>query len=393
MDDKIARTTGSSRAAMVDALRGYALMGLFLVHMEEYFELYWANPKPGPTTPIIFGLFMGKTFSILALCFGFSFFVMMDGGKRRGEPFGGRFAWRLVLLALIGTLHGLIYRGDIIVVLALSGFVLIPLDRIRSSKTLALLAAICFLQPYLLFWIATSYAGLGWAHSTANFFSDPAMQTYLTGSFADVLRANMGPGQANKWWFYIETGRCAQVFGLFLMGLILGRARFFLEPDRYRRQRAWALLTSIVAAMIFYFLRQATAGPQEGPGFWVNTLFSSWFDLACTAMSVLVFIFLWEAGGSRLLRFLVPAGRMTLTLYIAQSLIFVPLFYPFGAGLYAHITETESLLLAVAAFATQVTVASLWFRAFHYGPLEWIWRCGTRMTLSVPFRRRALSPA
>ena len=99
-----ARTAGTSRLDLVDALRGYALMGLFLVHMEEYFELYWSNPQPAFTTGLVFGLFMGKTFSLLALCFGFSFFVMMDSGRRRGQPFAGRFAWRLILLGVSLTL-------------------------------------------------------------------------------------------------------------------------------------------------------------------------------------------------------------------------------------------------------------------------------------------------
>ena len=153
MSDASGRAAGSARLEMVDALRGYALMGLFLVHMEEYFELYWSNPSPHLTTTITFGLFMGKTFSLLALCFGFSFFIMMDRAAKRGEPFAGRFAWRLILLLLIGFVHGLVYRGDIIVVLALSGFILIPFDQVRDNRILAIVAGICFLQPYLLLWI------------------------------------------------------------------------------------------------------------------------------------------------------------------------------------------------------------------------------------------------
>ena len=35
-----------SRLALVDAIRAYALMGLFLLHVEQQFELYWAAPKP-----------------------------------------------------------------------------------------------------------------------------------------------------------------------------------------------------------------------------------------------------------------------------------------------------------------------------------------------------------
>jgi uncharacterized protein len=71
----------------LDALRGFALMGLFLVHMPEQYELYWAHPATTqPDLGIhdwVFGLFAGKSFSMLALCFGVSFFIIMDRAARR----------------------------------------------------------------------------------------------------------------------------------------------------------------------------------------------------------------------------------------------------------------------------------------------------------------------
>lgn len=383
-----ARMAGSSRLDLVDALRGYALMGLFLVHMEEYFELYWSNPQPAFTTGLVFGLFMGKTFSLLALCFGFSFFVMMDGGRRRGQPFAGRFAWRLILLGAIGMLHGLVYRGDIIVVLALIGLLLIPFDAVRSNRLLVAFAAFCFAQPYLLILIVAAYAGAPWAQGPPHYYSDPAMQVYLTGSFAEVLRANVGPGWANKWAFYIETGRCAQVLGLFLTGLVLGRTGFFADPARFRRGRMVALIACIVAMVLLKLVRAHTGGASTGPLLWGDAILSGWFDLAGMAVSVLIFILLWQTGARRLLRLLVPGGRMTLTLYVGQSLLFVPLFYGFGLGLYATIGEVRAFALGVTAFVLQIALANAWFRHFHYGPLEWLWRCGTRTTFAIPFRRR-----
>src|ERR1700761_1395385 len=140
-----------SRLAIVDGLRGYALFGLFLVHMTGYFELYNARPVPSLVQDTVLWLFLGKSFTLLAVCFGFSFFVMMDGARRRGEAFAGRFAWRLFLLLIIGWLHSLIYRGDIIAVLAIAGFVLIPFDKVRSNRTLLIAAGLLLLQPFLIY--------------------------------------------------------------------------------------------------------------------------------------------------------------------------------------------------------------------------------------------------
>jgi uncharacterized protein len=356
--------------------------------MLEYFELYWSNPTPNPITATVFTLFMGKTFSLLALCFGFSFFVMMDGAARRGQPFAGRFAWRLTRLALIGVLHGLIYRGVIIIVLALAGFVLIPFDKVRSNRVLLAVAAVCFLQPYILLWIVGGVVDAPWALKSPHYFSDPAMATYLSGDIGQVLRANLWEGQVNKWWFFIDTGRCVQVLGLFLIGLVLGRIGFFADLERFRRGRAIALDAVGLFAAVCYANKTRTGGHQGGPVFWANTLVGGWFDLSCMAASVLIFILLWRAGGERVLGALVPVGRMTLTLYVGQSLVFIPLFYPLGLGLYERITPALALALGLAGVAVQLLLAAAWFKAFHYGPLEWLWRCGTRQSFAIPFRRR-----
>ena len=79
MEGTAAEGTKPSRLAIVDGLRGYALFGLFLVHMTGYFELYNARPVPSMVQDTVLWLFLGKSFSLLAICFGFSFFIMMDG--------------------------------------------------------------------------------------------------------------------------------------------------------------------------------------------------------------------------------------------------------------------------------------------------------------------------
>ena len=90
------------RMDLVDALRGFALMGLFILHSTEFFELYWAHPDPGWVHTWVFGLFGGKAFALFALCFGLSFYIIMDRSARRGVDFTARFAWRLIILIGFG---------------------------------------------------------------------------------------------------------------------------------------------------------------------------------------------------------------------------------------------------------------------------------------------------
>ena len=147
------------RIDMVDALRGFALLGLFLVHCVERFELYWLDPRPDGWFDAVFAVFAGKAFAMFALLFGFSFATIMGNERARGGDFTARFAWRLALLFAIGTLHALVYRGDILQVLALIGLLMIPFDKVRSDKVLLVLAALLFLELPLLLraWAAARY--------------------------------------------------------------------------------------------------------------------------------------------------------------------------------------------------------------------------------------------
>jgi uncharacterized protein len=69
-----------------------------------------------------------------------------------------------------------------------------------------------------------------------------------------------------------------------------------------------------------------------------------------------------------------PAGKMTLTFYIAQSLVFVPFFYGFGLGAYEFIGQAPSLALGIVCWMVQMVIAWAWLQKWRYGPLEWMWR-------------------
>lgn len=316
---------------------------------------------------------------------------MMDGEARRGRDFTGRLAWRLGLLLAIGFLHGLIYRGEIIQVLAVLGLLMLAINRIRSLAVLWSLAGVFFLQPWMLFRIGAALSGQPWAEAAPNFAHDPAMPVYLHGTLAQNIVANLWDGQVTKWWFMFESGRMSQILGLFVLGLILGRVGFFTAGDRFARPRRIAIVVVLVATLAARWLKNLPASSLFGEGLggagWVwGMTTGAWFDLGGTVLSILLFVEAWRALKGRVLGSLAPAGRMTLTLYIGQSLVFVPVFYGFGLGGYATIGQTQAFLIGVVAFAAQMVFAALWFRRFRYGPLEWGLRSATWLK-RVPMRR------
>ena len=374
----------NSRIEMVDALRGFALLGLFLVHCLERFELYWLAPAPDPWFDWVMALFAGKSFAIFALLFGFGFATIMANERGRGGDFTWRFAWRLVLLLAFGTAHVFFYRGDILQVLAIIGLLLIPFDRIRSDRLLLVLAALAFLQlPLWLRWWAAGH-GAEWAVAAPLYFTWGDLQTLAEGSAIAVALDNLGPGTVGKWSFYLETGRVTEIAGLFLAGMVLHRRRLFLDAAQHRG--TWLAIAAVSGVLWGLANAAPAAFGTEAQRQSADWLLAQARNLPAMAFQVAVFVLLWQSPVRRLLATLAPAGRMTLTLYIGQSILGVLLFYGYGLDLWDKVSNAEAVLWGIAAFAVQMAMAAWWFRRFRYGPLEWLWRAGTRTTLAVPFR-------
>ena len=142
------------RILAIDALRGFAVMGIILLHNIEHFNFY---SFPETTSPVLgaldkslwdmlFFMFSGKAYAIFALLFGFTFYLQSRGSEKRGEDFKNRYMWRLLLLLGFGFVNSLFFPGEILVLYAILGFILVPV-RHWSNKGLLILALILMLQP------------------------------------------------------------------------------------------------------------------------------------------------------------------------------------------------------------------------------------------------------
>ncbi len=79
----------------------------------------------------------------------------------------------------------------------------------------------------------------------------------------------------------------------------------------------------------------------------------------------------------KLVLWLAPLGRMALTNYLTHSLVLSTLFYGYGFGQFGHIARGPQMLVVAAVIAVQWVFSRWWLNNFHYGPLEWVWRCIT----------------
>lgn len=384
------------RVELVDALRGFALMGICLVHFMEYFELYWVNQDPTALHNLIFFLFAGKAYAIFALMFGLSFFIIMDNQARKGLNFSYRFAWRLLILLAIGYIHTLLYLGDILSVLGVIGLSLLFVKKLENHW-LWIAAIACLLQLPFYYQIYAALANLPGANDAPSHW---AVFGHVYGAiekanFAQLVALNSWDGLTAKWLFFVESGRGLQLIGLFIIGLILGRTGFFAQAEKFSAVRLKALVVAIIATIAFFvtekFIKQLPSNSLQEQGMakmYLEQLVGSYLSTAIMASLVLLFVhvYLWQRSG-KLLNLLAPCGRVSLSIYLIQSVIGVPLFYPFGLGLYKTIGQTNSLLLGIAFYAVLIIVAHWWVKRFYYGPVEWLWRSATYMTTKIPFKR------
>lgn len=385
------------RVLLVDALRGFALMGLFLVHSIELFELYWQNPVDSKVHDIIFFLFAGKAYAIFAMLFGISFFIIMDKQAKKGVDFRMRFAWRLVILFGIGTLNSMVYSGEVLQVLAGYGFFLLLAYRI-PTKWLFVLAIAFLLTPNLMYHYWTAINNLPGANDKlySAILYDQTGPVWTQGTLPEVLAFNVTTGSLAKWFWFFEGSRGLQLFGLFLIGLVFGRIGFLTHPLSFIRLRKTLFVFAILGAITLFALQKYLATPavnalwpqgNMAKGF-LDEMIGGYFCMAFMTILVLSFIaFYLNPLGQKVLNLLAPVGRMSLTIYVSQSLCGVPFFYGYGLHMYDKLSQAQALAIGVAFFTLQVLFAHWWLKRFHYGPLEWVWRAATYLTVKVPFKR------
>ena len=379
---------GRQRLEVVDALRGFALLAIVILHSMEHYNLFtsidwqpqWLNTLDGYVSSTVWFLMAGKAYATFSLLFGFSFFIQMRNARRRGDDFRLRFAWRMLLLACFAQLHALFYNGDILLFYSVCGLILIPASS-WSDKTILTVAIILLLQP--IDWIHMICASVipGYESLNNHFaqFAAQAEQIGMHGNFWQTICDNIGNGQLYSNFWQVEAGRICQTPALFLLGMWLGRKEMFIRSARSVRFWGRVLVGSLALFGPLYLMRELISPTLT------NLTWQYRFGIALgmpvnfvmMAGFVAIFVLCWFHAadrGYRFQRLVTNFGRMSLTNYIVQSIIGVILFYNFGFGLYRLCGSTLSLLIGLA-IATFLTIASnSWLASHRQGPLEALWK-------------------
>lgn len=380
----------NNRIEIADVLRGFAVMGITLIHFIERFSLY-SFPEETSNFMMftdriiwdsIFFTFSGKAYCIFALLFGFSFFIQDNSQKEKRKDFRGRFAWRLVLLFFIACINSALFPGEILVLYALLGYVLIAVCRF-STRTVMAIAIVLLLQPFE--WGQIIYALFNPEYTGINAQLDAPYWEIVNvaqkeGSFFEMCKTAIWTGNiANMGWMLLH-GRVTQTAGLFMIGMLIGRGRIFPYSEKNIKLWIKVFIIAVIAFFPIYGLIATLPEFVSRDALLVPSILilKSLSNLAFTGILFAgVILVYYLTKFKNVLHQLAPYGRMSLTNYLSQSLIGGFLFYNWGLGLYKYTGITVCFLMGIGIFLIQFFFCHWWLRSHRHGPLEWLWKKAT----------------
>jgi len=370
-----------------DVLRGFALLGILVVNIQfmglnsdQGARGEWTQGfANGSATFLIAALFAGKFYLLFSFLFGYSsnYVIRNDRSNR------ARWIKRCLVLIAFGALHfTFLWHGDIIFVYGLFGL-LLTFFFFRADRTLKIWSRIVF-------FLSTFFIVLiGALALTAEYLLNEDLGSSTVVSLDEILRSGTFlesiPARLEVWVLGIATGIFLQgglAFAAFLLGVRLARANFLSSPmDKAANERLikkgliLGLPIQIIAAAIL-LQNEQSAEPSESV--YLISLFVSFVTAPLLSMFYVGLIRKLVEERPNLVLWMKPAGKMSLTIYISQSVITSLIFSPWGFGLFQDLQTWQVFVLAFAIWLLLSYLAAQWLKKFNQGPLESLMSSMTR---------------
>lgn len=385
------------RILVLDIVRGVALLGIFVMNVPAFSHSLFAGA--GGTDPyaapldraaafVREALFGGKFNSMFSLLFGIGFTLQLER-LRAIQPAEATLIYvrRLVVLFAIGLVHaGLLWSGDVLVVYAVLGLALLPLQRVPDAVLAALIVGCLMVPGVFEAWRPVLVSPQAEALAAFDYQELEASNNaaFGAGSFLDAARETW---RMLAWGYGTTMGRWS--YALFyahmatglLLGYLVGRRGWLRRADAagpvVARLQRGALVVALAGALIAAAGRPGLVFEQATPSWlFATTTVHALSRLALMAFYVLTIVRLAaRPSWRRILQPFAVAGRMPLTNYLLQTALGLFVFYGWGLGWWGRIGPAGELLLAPALFvAVQLPFSAWWLGRHRHGPLEHAWR-------------------
>jgi uncharacterized protein len=435
----------AARFVAMDVIRGVALFGILVVNALFFgytlpmalYDSTLSNISLAENVAAfsVEWLFVGKFISTFSFLFGAGLWYQMqrmDEAARKGahRSWWGVALRRLVLLGCVGFFHAIaIWYGDVLFYYAVLGTLLLP-ARYLSTKAVAIVGAsllglsvLCMAGAvgFQQFMIAKQSAAVEASPATdenpafpntregilaASEAVDPSLDAMLDALSElqfDVLNDDYRPIETAVMLrgpiesvvvlrFLLWAMGAFQLFiiylphtlGLFLLGSAAARAGLF-APSRIDLQRRIGLVC-LPLGLPFAAVLPAVMR-LEDPSFALFALGGACSELGAFLLCFgLMGTISWlvhrrAAGPGPIATVIASGGRMAFTIYLSMSVVMTFIMYGWGLGYFGSLTRIQLFGLAVVVWTILVLGAHLWLSVFRMGPLEWLWRAGTYLTI------------
>lgn len=423
-------STPQLRITVIDALRGFALLGVILIHMLQHYGVFSSSgigsgealfPKLDTAIQWLSqNAIMGKFINIFAFLFGMSFFIQMDSAAKKGIDFRKRFIWRMAILFMIGLIGNCFYTGDILSIYAVFGMLMVFLFRFKSWILMVIVSILLIGAPRMLI---TGYNRIVKTEQTEKVHDDripkqsnndsgssnnkrtsiPASVNKEKVSFIKSAQINLTTGLERKLIYQFGMyGRGYITLALFILGLVIGRLRFFEKVQTLKKRNviilAGFIFAGIVLTWIINLLPQQQINfrmflkpgiPDVSPSLLATMALKDIHTVLFSGALVMGFIVLHQVKSiGKCLDVMTPYGRMGLTNYEIQSVLGTVIFSMWGLGsIFGSWGTTEVFALGLTIYAAQIVASKYWLKCYQYGPLEWLWRSATYLKLQ-PLKKK-----
>ncbi|MSR29691.1 MAG: DUF418 domain-containing protein [Phycisphaerales bacterium] len=427
VEARLAPLPTAQRIEGVDLARGFALLGILMVNVRFFFwpfgqALSAQDLLPGVETTtldeivwsVVEALFTFKSISLFSLLFGFGIALQVRRAVEAGKskwPTGLR---RMGALAAIGFVHAIVvWYGDILVIYAVAGTVMLAISgwSARALRRTFVIIATVMVALSLLGAVAQVVLSADIFHPQPSAEIVESDQTDATGTPLRGIDAIFKSGQEvfnSSIW--IDAEIAAYRDGPFVDALAFRAALWALCVASAPFGFGWTTIMMMVLGMYALKLRLFDSVPEASArrrrivklgllvglpcsllcvaGFWIfgsdtpialamHTFFLPLSAIAlppayaCAAVE-------WAPRLSRWIALPVErAGRMALTVYLAESIICTALASWWGLGWFGSLGDARIAAIAITVWIALVLSANAWLSCFVTGPMERLWRAAT----------------
>ncbi|HEY2751424.1 DUF418 domain-containing protein [Phenylobacterium sp.] len=415
-------TQAAERHISIDAVRGFAVLGILLMNIVgmglpafAYLDPTYAGGSTGAdlwTWAINNVLTDGKMRALFTMLFGASAVLIAERAEG-GHPGPLQTHYRRMLwLFVFGMLHAyFLWWGDILVTYALAGLVIFPFRKLNVKAQLAIgiaiLAALLVANLVLADQLkalylaaiapgATPDALKAWQEASQLVAPSQAMKDLeiagFRGSFMDALQVRAQAAKLLQ-MYLMPTDEIPEAIGQMFVGMALFRTGFFTLKWSTRAYLATMavgyLLAAPATAWLAWRIQQSHFDPLT-----LNRL-EAWQQvsrpLIAMAHASAVLLIVRSGAAKGVVNRLAAAGRMAFSNYLMTSIITTLVFCGFGLGLYGKLSRFQELAVVGGVWIFILAWSKPWLARFHYGPFEWAWRSLVRWS-PQPFVRGRRGP-